>query len=86
MRLDPRTVALTFQTNPGGLSLVVNGVSAKAAFTRTVIVGSTNTIIATTPQGKGSKTYAFTSWSDGGAQTHSITAPAAATTYTARFR
>jgi PKD repeat protein len=86
LRLDPRTVALTFQTNPGGLSLVVNGVSAKAAFTRTVIVGSTNTIIATTPQRKGSKTYTFTSWSDGGAQTHNITAPAAATTYTARFR
>ena len=28
----------------------------------------------------------FESWSDGGAQTHSIVAPATATTYTARFR
>jgi PKD repeat protein len=86
-RLDPQTVVLTFQTNPGGLSLVVNGSSAtKAAFTRTVIVGSTNTVSAPTPQTKGQKAYAFTSWSDGGAQTHTITAPAAATTYTARFR
>ena len=32
------------------------------------------------------KTYIFSSWSDGGAQTHNITAPATNATYTARFR
>ena len=85
-RLDPRTVVLTFQTNPGGFQLVVNGTTATATFTRTVIVGSTNTITAPSPQTKGGKNYLFQSWSDGGAQTHSITAPATATTYTARFR
>jgi hypothetical protein len=86
VRLDPRTVVLTFQTNPGGLELVVNGASAKATFSRTVIVGSSNSISAPTPQTKGRKLYAFQSWSDGGAQTHNIVAPATATTYTARFR
>ncbi len=86
VRLDPRTVRLTFQTNPSGLSLNVGGVSSKATFTRTVIVGSTNTIIATTPQTKGTKQYRFLSWSDGGAQTHSIVAPGTASTYTAKFR
>jgi glucose/arabinose dehydrogenase len=85
-RLDPQTVALTFQTNPGGLSLVVNGTQATATFTRTVIIGSTNSISAITPQTKGKQTYQFSSWSDGGAATHTITAPAAATTYTAKFR
>jgi PKD repeat protein len=85
-RLDPRTVVLTFQTNPGGFQLVVNGTTATATFTRTVIVGSTNTITAPSPQTKGGKSHIFQSWSDGGAQTHSITAPATATTYTARFR
>jgi PKD repeat protein/glucose/arabinose dehydrogenase len=85
LRLDPRTVVLTFQTNPSGLQLTVNGASAKATFSRTVIIGSTNTISAISPQLKG-KTYSFVSWSDGGAQTHIIVAPAAATTYTARFR
>ena len=73
-------------TNPGGLSLTVNSTSAKAAFTRTVIVGSANTVSAPTPQKKGSKSYTFQSWSDGGAQTHTLTAPPAATTFTARFR
>jgi glucose/arabinose dehydrogenase/PKD repeat protein len=86
VRLDPRTVVLTFQTNPGGLQLVVGGTSATAAFTRTVIVGSRNSISAPTPQRKGNKPYNFVSWSDGGAQTHDIFAPATATTYTARFR
>src|SRR5215207_1652647 len=70
LRLDPRTVVLTFKTNPGGFDLVVNSTQDKATFSRTVIVGSTNTISAPSPQTKGRKTYAFQSWSDGGAQTH----------------
>jgi glucose/arabinose dehydrogenase len=85
-RLDPRTVVLTFSTNPGGLRLVVNGTEGTATFTRTVIVGSTNSISAPSPQTKSRKTYVFASWSDGGVQTHNIVAPATATTYTARFR
>jgi PKD repeat protein len=86
LRLDPRTVALTFQTNPGGLQLTVGGTTAPAPFTRTVIIGSTNSLSAPSQQRKGNKTYNFLSWSDGGAQTHNIIAPATATTYTARFR
>ena len=86
LRLDPQTVVLTFQSTPGGLRLTVGGIQSTAAFSRTVIVGSTNSISAVTPQTKGKQTYIFSSWSDGGAQTHNITAPAAATTYTARFR
>jgi glucose/arabinose dehydrogenase len=85
-QLSPRTVTLTFQTNPGGLQLVVNASTANASFTRTVIVGSRNTISAPSPQTKGHKSYRFVSWSDGGAQSHDIVAPATATSYTARFR
>ena len=51
-----------------------------------MIVGSTNTISAPSPQNKGKKSLHFQSWSDGGAQSHDITAPASATTYTAKFR
>jgi PKD repeat protein len=85
LQLDPQTVTLTFQTNPGGLRLVVNSAESRASFTRTVIVNSTNTISAVTPQTKAKNTYVFSSWSDGLAQTHSITAPATARTYTAKF-
>jgi glucose/arabinose dehydrogenase len=86
LRLDPQTVTLTFQTIPGGLQLTVGGITGTATFNRTVIVGSANTVSAISPQTKGSKTYFFSSWSDGGAQTHTITAPATAATYSARFR
>jgi glucose/arabinose dehydrogenase len=85
-QLDPRTVVLTFQTTPGGLRLTVGATASTATFSRTVIVGSRNTISAPSPQRKGQKDYTWTSWSDGGAQTHDIIAPATATTYTARFR
>jgi hypothetical protein len=79
-------VVLTFQSNPGGFRLAVNGTAQTASFTRTVIVGSTNSISAITPQRKGSRNYVFSSWSDGGAATRNIVAPAAARTYTARYR
>jgi glucose/arabinose dehydrogenase/PKD repeat protein len=86
VRLDPQTVTLTFQTTPGGLDLALDGTTSKATYSRTVIVGSAHTISAPSPQTKGKKSYNFSSWSDGGAQAHGIVAPAAATTYTARFR
>jgi hypothetical protein len=66
----------------------VRGISGTAPFTRTVIVRSNNSISAPSPQtfGPENRTYAFRRWSDGGAQTHNITAPTAATTYQACFR
>jgi glucose/arabinose dehydrogenase/PKD repeat protein len=81
--LQPQTVALTFQTNPSGLQLTVNASSAPTPFTRTVIRGSANSIAAPSPQTQGQQ-YKFASWSDGGAGSHLITAPASAT-YTATF-
>jgi glucose/arabinose dehydrogenase len=84
VRLDPQTVTLTFQTGPAGLQLTVGSSNAAAPFTRTVITGSTNSVSAPSPQTLGGQTYQFVSWSDGGAQTHSVVAGAAAT-YTATF-
>ena len=84
-RLDPQTVPLTFQTSPGGLTLTVGGVPATAPFSRTVIVGSKNTITAPSPQTSGSTSYQFSGWSDGGAQTHDIIAGATPATYTATY-
>ena len=56
-----------------------------APFTRTVIVGSDNSISAPASQTSGSSTYSFSSWSDGGARSHDIVAPAAPATYTATY-
>ena len=85
VRLDPKTVALGFAANPNGLKLTVGSLSRAAPFSRTVIVGSRNSISAPTPQLSGANRYVFSSWSDGGARSHDITAPAAAATWTAAF-
>ena len=64
---------------PAGLKLSVGSQEATAPFTREVIVGSANSITANSPQALGTSTYTVASWSDGGAQTHNIVAPATAT-------
>jgi PKD repeat protein len=84
VRLDPRTVNLTLESSPSGLQLVLNGGSALTPFTRTVIEGSTNSLSAPSPQTRSRSALYFTSWSDGGAQSHNITASATAA-YTAKY-
>jgi glucose/arabinose dehydrogenase/PKD repeat protein len=89
VRLDPKTVVLTFKTNPGGLvlsDLVVNEAPRATPFSVTVVVGSANSVSAPSPQQFNKSTYYFTSWSDGGPQSHTITAPAVNSTYTATYR
>ena len=83
--LNPLTATLTFQTSPTGLQLAVGSQSGAAPFTRTVIVGSSNSLSAISPQTQNGRIWTFGSWSDGGAQTHTVTAPAAGATYTATF-
>jgi glucose/arabinose dehydrogenase/chitodextrinase len=83
--LQPQTVNLTFDTAPQGLQVAVGGTQGPTPLTRTVIVGSANTVSAISPQASIARTYAFGSWSDGGAQTHTIIAPVAATTYVATY-
>ena len=85
LRLDPRTVVLTFASQPSGLQLSVGGVSSATPFSRNVIVGSTNSLTAISPQALAGTTYTFSSWSDGGAQTHNVTAPTNPATWTATY-
>ena len=72
--IDPRTVDLTLDTVPSGLEVALNDDPTVTPFTRTVIEGSHNTVIAPDPQQFGLQTYQFNSWSDGGPATHNITA------------
>ena len=83
-RLDPQTVVLTFQSSPSGLQLAVGSTQQTTSFTRTAIVGSSVSVSAPSPQGLSGQSYTFSSWSDGGAQTHNVVASTAAT-YTATY-
>ena len=85
-QLDPQTVVLSFETAPTGLSLAFNSEAPTTPFSRTVIIGSANSVTATSPQSLNGATYVFTSWSDGQPQSHTIIAPATNTTYTATYQ
>ena len=89
VRLDPRTVDLTFQSDAERPRRWSSGTHSEAAtpFTRTVIVGSDQraSTRAHARRRSSGTTYASRSWSDGGAAAHTIVAPATATTYTANY-
>ncbi len=84
MRLDPKTVDLTFASAPTGLRLVVGSTAGTTPFTRRVMVGSNNSLIADTQSANGRR-YAFNSWSDGGAASHNVIAGETPASYTATF-
>jgi glucose/arabinose dehydrogenase len=84
VRLDPKTANVTFASSPSGLQLVVGSSSGTTPFTRTLVMNSTTAVSAASPQTLGSTSYNFSSWSDGGAQTHNLIVNGAAT-LTANF-
>lgn len=83
----------TVTTNPPGLGLYVDGVfwygpqSFASDYFSSWTPGSTHTVSSYTPQLPYSinSRYAFSSWSDSGRLTHSITATATSQTFTADF-
>ncbi len=77
---------VTITSVPGGLSLTVDGVPCTAPCSFPWTPGSAHIIAVTQPAQTGTGAqYQFLNWSDGGAQSHSITAPVIAATYTANF-
>ena len=86
VQLLPLTTTLRFATNPTGLTLTFNGANATAPFDRTVIVNSTNSVSAPSPQNlRGSGKQVFKSWSDGALNPRTIVAPPSGGAYTANF-
>ena len=80
----PQKVNLNFAAVPAGATVFLDGIAHTAPFVYDTLVGFNHTIAAPN-QTIGGNTYNFASWSDGGAQTHTIVVPAAAQTYTANF-
>ena len=84
--LNPRTVDLTFTSEPPGLQLSVGPETSVTPFTDTFIVSSRTTVAAPTVQSLGGTTYTFESWSDGGEASHLIVAPPTPETWTATYQ
>ena len=80
------TQVYTVTTNPSGLQITVDGASYTAPRAFSWVAGSTHTVSVSSPQAGGSGIrYVYSSWSDGGGQSHTVTVPSSSTTYTASF-
>jgi len=76
----PEKVNLTFGTQPPGLNLYLDGVAHTAPFVYDTLINFVHTVDA-----RNQSPYSFSSWSDAGAQMHSITVPSLAQSYTAAY-
>ena len=82
----PWTAILSLATSPPGLRVSLDGQPVTTPISVTSVVGMHRTLGALSPQTLNGTTYQFSSWSDGGAATHTINSPAANTTYTAAYQ
>ena len=82
-----QTVAITVTSNPIGREIFIDGSSYSASQAFSWVVGSSHALsVNSSPQnGSAGTRYAYSSWSDGSTQTHTITVPSSSTTYTANF-
>ncbi len=85
VQLQPAVTTLAFDTAPPGLDLAVGPSAQATPFTRDVIVGSHNSVSAPGSQTLAGDPYVFVSWSDGGAASHDVAAPAAGATFVASY-
>jgi PKD repeat protein len=79
------SVRVVAQPQGLGLTLSIDGTAATAPWLKDSVVGFPRTIAAPSPQMRNGSTWQFSSWSDGGAISHGITAPPLPRTYTATF-
>ena len=78
-------VHVTISTSPSGLSFTVDGTSYSNSTSLNWAAGSVHTIATTSSQSPTGIQATFVSWSDGGDLSHTVTATAGTTSYTATF-
>ncbi len=87
LTIQPQTVNVKFTSNQmTSLHLAVDGVSTYTPFTVAMVMGHLASVSAPSPEQLSGHKFTYTSWSDKKAQTHTITAPTAATTLTANYK
>jgi glucose/arabinose dehydrogenase len=84
-RIDYRTVDVRLAADAAGVALTLAGETAAAPVTRALPEGGTVTISAPATVTGPSGSFAFASWSDGGARTHEIVVSATAPALTAHY-
>lgn len=80
----PQKVDLSFDTLPTGITLYLDGIAKATPFVHAALINFQHSIEARNSS-TGTTFYTFQSWSDGGAQLHTITVPASNQSYTATY-
>jgi hypothetical protein len=83
--ITPRVSTLSLRSTPPGLQVSLDGTPITTPAYVSSVVGMTRQLGVVSPQTSGGTSYAFSSWSDGGAATHSINTPSVSTAYTANY-
>ncbi len=81
----PEKVNVTLAASPAGPQITLDGIPRATPSVQDTLVGFQH-VIEAPDQTTGGFQYAFQSWSDGGAQSHTITVPDTALTYTAQYQ
>jgi glucose/arabinose dehydrogenase len=82
---QPEKVDLSFATDPAGLSIQLEGSPAATPLTVTSWVNYGVAVGAPSQPAPNGGSYVWSSWSDGGAASHTLVTPSAPASYTAAF-
>jgi glucose/arabinose dehydrogenase/PKD repeat protein len=85
VEIEPQKAPVAITTAPPGLGFTLDGIAKTGPFAQDELVGFRLGVDAPSPQFSGPDRYTFRSWSDGGAQAHSVTVPAGGLSLTASF-
>lgn len=83
--VTPNKSSITLSSNVPGLQVTLDGIPEITPYSFVGVVGFNRTLGAPDPQSLNGQTYQFSSWSDGGAATHTIITPSTNTTYTGNY-
>ena len=79
------SVLVTVASSPVGRKVKVDGCPVTAPVTLAWVAGTTHTLDANSPQFDSGTLHTFSSWSDAGAASHTVVAPATARIYTVNY-
>lgn len=84
--VQPRTATISLTSTPAGVQLTLDGQPQTTPFSVVGVVGMERDLGAPTPQVIGPDSLEWVSWSDGGANQHTIVTPTANSGYTATYQ
>ena len=85
VEIKPNLVNLTVNASDPEASFTIDGIPYKGSHTERAVVGVERVIGGLSPQFVSDGQFVFDNWSDGQAQTHTLTTPGADATYTVNY-